>query len=213
MIVKIKYPRTPHVPWSPGINDDDIASNTSVLQDLIDAYPVVITEKMDGECTTMYNDHIHARSLSSGYHPSRTRVRQLHSRISYLIPDCWRICGENMQAVHSIKYDDLPDWFLAFSIWDEQNRCLDWANSMEWFDLLGVKTVPVLYHGILTIDQLTEFHERLLSQQEGYVIRNADSFDYDDFAKNVFKWVRPNHVRTDQHWMNNVMIENCLGSP
>ena len=60
---RIKYPRTPHFPWSPGATDDD-----KILQDLsvFDKQPVVITEKMDGENTTIYADgYIHARSLDS----------------------------------------------------------------------------------------------------------------------------------------------------
>jgi hypothetical protein len=179
------------------------------LSSLLENNEVVITEKMDGECTTMYIDHIHARSVSSGYHPSRCRVKSIHASIAHLIPPDWRVCGENLQAVHSIEYHQLPDWFLAFSIWNK-NKCLDWNNSMDWFELLGLKSVPVLYYGHIDLNQLETFHERLLPEQEGYVIRNAGSFDYDHFDQNVFKWVRPNHVQTDQHWMQAEMTENTV---
>lgn len=37
--------------------------------------PVVITEKMDGENTTLYRDGLHARSLDSRHHPSRNWVK------------------------------------------------------------------------------------------------------------------------------------------
>jgi len=42
-----KYPRTAHLPWSPGADDDDI------IIDTVDSFvgkEVVVTEKMDGEC-------------------------------------------------------------------------------------------------------------------------------------------------------------------
>ena len=204
----IKYPRTPHVPWSPGVQSDDITTNHALLSELLEKHQVVITEKMDGECTTMYTDHIHARSVSSGYHPSRSRVKGIHANIAHLIPSGWRICGENLQAVHSIEYNQLPDWFLAFSVWNEHNQCLDWTSSMDWFELMGLKPVPVLYCGHIDLNQLAAFHKGLLPEQEGYVIRNADYFDYESFDKNTFKWVRPNHVQTDQHWMQSEMIEN-----
>lgn len=38
---------------------------------------------------------------------------------------------------------------------------------------------------------------------EGIVIRNADSFPLEDFSKNVVKYVRKNHVQTDEHWKKN----------
>lgn len=206
-----KYPRTAHLPWSPGISSDDIKTNNTYLRMLLDSGPVVITEKMDGECTTMYCDHIHARSINSGYHISRSRVKQLHNKVGHLIPEGWRVCGENMQAHHSIHYDQLPDWFLGFSIWNDEDICLSWLDSLEWFELLGLKSVPILYHGLIDIDYLQEFHSSLdLSSQEGFVIRSAESFNFFDFSKNVFKWVRADHVHTDKHWMNKPMIENIL---
>lgn len=47
-------------------------------------------------------------------------------------------------------------------------------------------------------------------KHEGYVIRNADGFKYEDFASNVAKYVRANHVQTDSHWMHSELIKNQL---
>ena len=38
---------------------------------------------------------------------------------------------------------------------------------------------------------------------EGVVVRNIESFPLDDFSKNVVKYVRKNHVQTDEHWKKN----------
>ena len=35
---------------------------------------------------------------------------------------------------------------------------------------------------------------------EGFVVRNADSFNYNDFDKNVGKYVRYQHLKTDANW-------------
>lgn len=51
--------------------------------DLFLGQEVVVTEKIDGENTTMYPDHIHARSLDSNHHPSRNIVKQLHGQVNY----------------------------------------------------------------------------------------------------------------------------------
>lgn len=206
-----KYPRTPHVPWSPGISSDDIRANQSSLSELLSRGSVVITEKMDGESTTMYRDHIHARSIDSAHHQSRSRVKQIHSEICHLIPEGWRVCGENMQAEHSIHYEQLLDWFLVFSIWTAENHCLDWGNTLDWIELLGLRPVPILFQGDIDLNYLQEMHGSLdLSKQEGFVIRSYQSFDFAAFSKNVFKWVRRDHVETDQHWMNAPMVENAV---
>lgn len=38
---------------------------------------------------------------------------------------------------------------------------------------------------------------------EGVVIRNAGSYPIDEFSHNVVKYVRKNHVQTDQFWAKN----------
>jgi hypothetical protein len=45
---------------------------------------------------------------------------------------------------------------------------------------------------------------------EGYVVRLAARFHYQDFAHSVAKWVRAQHVQTDQHWMFAELIPNRL---
>lgn len=69
--MKIKYPRTLHLPSSEGItNSDKVLTDVSVLHNKY----WIITEKMDGENTTMMKDCIYARSLDSINHPSRNWV-------------------------------------------------------------------------------------------------------------------------------------------
>ena len=64
----VKYPRTPHLPWSEGAAEDDIVSSDA---DMFTGMEVVVTEKLDGENTTMTSEKVHARSLDSRDHPSR----------------------------------------------------------------------------------------------------------------------------------------------
>lgn len=49
---KIKYPRTMHLPRSPGATADDRIVDKSVLQEVA-SEPMVVTEKMDGTCARM----------------------------------------------------------------------------------------------------------------------------------------------------------------
>jgi hypothetical protein len=209
-----KYPRSYHLPWSPGATDDDriLSEIPWVGRDL------VITEKLDGENTTLYRDYYHARSLDSGYHPSRNWVKNFHAKFAHEIPPGWRICGENMQAKHSIKYDDMPGFFFVFSIWDEQNRCLSWDQTVEWAELLEVPTVPLLAdtRKLEDFDYNSPPPKELIKPSfskeiEGYVIRVADDFDYKDFRNSLGKYVREGHVdETRHHWQRRQMVENGL---
>lgn len=205
---RVKYPRTYHVPWSPNLqNDDRMMEDTSRW----DGMQVVITEKVDGENTTMYNDYMHARSLEYESAIWRDRIKPIHGAIKFDIPEGWRICGENMSAVHSIHYENLPSYFLMFSIWNDQNVCLSWDETREWAVLLGVSLVPTLYEGIWDETVCRIISDRLdVDKQEGLVIRPAGSFAFRDFRNVVGKWVRKAHVKTDQHWTRKPVEYNGL---
>jgi len=205
-----KYPRSFHLPWSRSYTHDD-----KVLKDVSHfiGKEVVVTEKLDGEGSTLYRDHMHARSIFSGNHESRHWLKQYHSTFSNDIPEDWRICGENVYAKHSIAYSALASYFYAFSVWNEENQCLSWDETEEWCSLLGIETVPVLYRGIFNEKLIHETYtkkSKLGGEQEGYVIRLAESFHYEDFSKSLAKFVRKNHVQTDAHWMHQEVKPNQL---
>ncbi|MEN3612948.1 RNA ligase family protein [Plantactinospora sp. ZYX-F-223] len=200
------YPRTPHLPWSPGVAADDLrVGDLSGLR----GREVVVTEKLDGENTTLYRDGLHARSLDSAHHPSRAWLKALHGRIAAGLPAGWRICGENLYARHSIGYQDLASWFYAFSVW-AGDHCLDWDRTVRVTRRLGLPLPPVLWRG--TFDERALRTLRLdPARQEGYVVRTVDGFARAEFAARVAKWVRRDHVRTDAHWMLAPVVPNGLG--
>lgn len=208
MSTYVKYPRTPHVPWSLGATDDD--KRLPNMHDFLGKV-VVITEKMDGENTTLYPDgHMHARSIDSAFHESRSWTKNFWSGIAHELPHNYRVCGENLYARHSIGYDDLESYFYGFSMWEE-GCCLSWGETVLWFRVLGIVPVPVLYHGIYDRAIIREIEEQFdTTASEGYVIRVADSFDLTDFTNNVAKWVREDHVQTDEHWSKRTVIPNKL---
>lgn len=204
----IKYPRTFHLPWSEGVTSDD-----KVLKsvDLFKNKRVIVTEKMDGENTTMYQNYIHARSIDSRHHDSRNWVKAFHSQICHNIPENWRVCGENLYAKHSIKYYNLESYFYAFSIWDANNKCLSWDDFIIWCNLIELTPVNVLYDGIFDENKLQSLYSTEdLTSHEGYVVRIADAFHFNDFKKSVAKFVRKNHVQTESHWMTQEIIPNEL---
>ncbi len=204
----VKYPRTYHLPWSGNINSDDRVIES--LEHFI-GKRVIVTEKMDGENTTMYNDYIHARSVDGRSHSSRDWVKSFWSKISHDIPEDWRLCGENLFAKHSILYDNLSSYFMGFSIWNEKNICLSWDETIEWFKLIGIESVPVIYDGIFDEEKLKALSKNNnWSGCEGYVLRVADEIHYSEFKNKAAKWVRENHIQTVKHWMYGQKIEKNI---
>lgn len=203
---RVKYPRTRHVPWSPGATSDDILSES--LRPL-HGRRVVVTEKMDGENTSLYRDGLHARSLDSRHHQSRNWVKAMHGSMSHLIPEGWRVCGENLYALHSIAYSSLASFFLVFSIWDENNNCLSWQDTVEWTRVLGLCHVPQIYEGGYD-DALLRGLKPDTEVSEGYVVRPAEGFAFAEFGEMVAKWVRTNHVQSEEHWMYKAVVPNAL---
>lgn len=202
---RVKYPRTYHLPNSPGATKDDrILSNARGFTGV----NVVVTAKQDGENTSFYRDGLHARSLSYAPHPSRDRVKALHASIAHEIPETWRICGENLFAKHSIHYQHLKSYFQVFSIWDGL-RCLAWDETVEWSAMLGLQTVPVLYRGNAFVPYTPDrFHDG--DELEGYVVRLTREFRYSEFRSAVAKYVRADHVQTHGHWMRDQVVPNGI---
>lgn len=175
---------------------------------------VIATIKMDGENTTMYSDHIHARSLDSAHHESRTLVKQIHGQLKHLIPNDLRVCGENMQACHSIYYTGLPAYFIIFNIW-QGDRCLSYEETMMWIDEFRAQGVPcshtpIFYQGLFDIDIITKIFKQNFEKHEGFVVRDIESFSLVDFSSHVGKYVRKGHVQTSEHWLNERMLLNRL---
>lgn len=191
-----KYPRTEYI--------DELEDSPFIGRE------VVITEKMDGENTSMYKDYIHARSIDGINFTHQDWVRCFHAGIKHLIPKEVKICGESMYAVHSISYSNLESYFLGFAVHDE-NVVWSWDDTIALFGLLDIKSVPVLFEGICGKFTILDTIGALdLNKSEGIVIRDRCEFSLDLFHHYTAKWVRPNHVQTDEHWRHRPIIKNSL---
>jgi len=204
-----KYPRTLHLPWSEGKGDDDKIL-TSI--DHFQGKDIIISVKLDGECSSLYPNYFHVRSLDSANHESQTWLKNFHNSFKHLIPENYRICGENLFAKHSIHYHNLTSYFQVFSIWNN-DICLDWKDTECFCMKLNLQIVPVLYKGQFSEDMLKTIAKRKEhenDEMEGYVVRIAESFSYNEFSLSVAKFVRKNHVQTDEHWKDKKVIKNNL---
>lgn len=206
---KVKYPRTLHLPFS-----KSITSNDKVLHNYLDYFKgkkVVITEKMDGENMTIYNDYFHSRSITANKKEYQTYMYSLIVHIQQELSDNIRLCAEYMYATHSIKYDNLQGYLYLLSVWDN-NKCLSWDKVKEYSDKYNLPIPLELYTGIFSEKELLKSIKIAENNgSEGVVMRVYDSFDYDNFSTNVVKYVRENHIQTDSSWGKDIQINNILG--
>ncbi len=234
-----KYPRTYHVPFSPGATSDDkrLASLHSFLH-----RPVILTEKMDGSNTCLETENVFARSHESGppRHASFNELKVLHQSIRHFLLPNHQYFGEWVRAGHSLGYTALPAYWMLFGIRDKNNGVwLDSWNFEEITDNLNyyaptpISTVPFIQCNIFTnvkelenailtaakeestcgsteIDQELRYFTDQRNEREGVVIRWAEKFKDADFPNAVAKYVRANHVKTPEHWLNQAIVWNEL---
>lgn len=214
-----KYPRTPHLPWSPGGTSDDrriLDVSTLINVDL------VITEKCDGSNLTYTRDQVLARSHGQApTHPSFALAKATHAGLRGSIEEGLSLFCEYCYAVHSIEYEGLPGYSLLFGVREDRGgRWWPWTMVELQAQVLGLATVPVLFRGQVSSERalrgLTDALAREPSAfggpREGVVVRLAGEFQDPAFARSVAKWVRAGHVQTDEHWMHQAPRAQRLGS-
>lgn len=215
--VSAKYPRTFHFPWSPGgTSDDKRLADVSALVGV----EIVVTEKCDGSNLTYTRKNVFSRSHSGPPpHPSFDLAKATHGRIAHMISEGISIFCEYCYAVHSITYDALPNYSLVFGVRDDVSGLFwDWDMVVAQAADLGLPTVPVLFRGVVgSVDELRTLVEQLSrgssvfgGPREGVVTRVASQFPEDVFSHKVAKWVRKDHVQTDEHWMHQAIVPQKL---
>ena len=211
-----KYPRTPHLLWSEGINSEEriIASVDGLLNT-----PLVLTEKMDGSNVCLERESVYARSHNDApQHESFNALKALHAAVRHSIPLEWQVFGEWLWARHSIAYERLPAYLLLFGIRDQSNGMwLAWDEQERWVAAQGLSLVPLLWQGVCHTEE--ELRERIQAhkdrptcsqEQEGVVVRVGAAISDEAFAQCIAKWVRPHHVQTDNRWREQQITRNRL---
>ena len=204
-----KYPRSFHLPWSPGGTSDD--KRMADVGPLL-GVELVITEKCDGSNLTYTRKNVFSRSHAGPpSHPSFDLAKATHGQIGYLIAEGLSVFCEYCYAIHSIEYEGLPDYSLVFGVRDDvRNVWWDWDMVVVQASDLGLPTVPVLFRGVVGSERELEALTTALAGEpsafggarEGVVVRLAGEFPDDRFAQSLAKWVRSDHVTTDEHWLH-----------
>jgi hypothetical protein len=205
-----KYPRTKHFPFSPGSTSDDKFMSEEDYESLIGEH-LVFTEKLDGSNVCLTRDAVYSRSHSGPPgHVSFNPLKSLHSVLRHTIDNDVSVFGEWCYAVHSIEYSVLQHHLNIFGVRDDTTgRWWDWDYVELMAAELSVPTVPVLLEGAVgdkkKLQKIIESFASLSSVygpvREGLVVRKYyDVYQDNEKLMGLGKWVRANHVQTDEHW-------------
>lgn len=218
MSLSRKYGRTFHYPFSPGTTSDD-RFNHEYWNDIKSIKELVHTEKLDGENSCLNQYGVFARSHAAPtLHPWANYLKERWSMIRNDLGEL-EIFGENLYAIHSIQYLNLEHHFYVFAV-RHLDQWLSWEEVKFYAALLDFPTVPEIQR--VLPDQQKNFetevqnivqgeskfesvdaHTQAACTMEGIVSRNTAAYPVASFKQNVFKYVRKNHVKTDEHWTRN----------
>lgn len=214
-----KYPRSAHLPWSPGGTSDD--KRMVAVSGLI-GVELVITEKCDGSNLTYTREHVFARSHGGPpAHPSFALAKATQATLASHLAEGISVFCEYCYAVHSIEYHSLPGYSLVFGVRsDALDLWWDWDRVTALASELSLPTVPVLFRGSVKTKRELQRLTNALAQEpssfggprEGVVVRTAAAFPNAEFRRCLGKWVRQDHVQTDEHWQSQTIRVQPLGT-
>jgi hypothetical protein len=217
-----KFPHTPHLAWlgSHSPRQDKVLSPPEARELL--SGEVLIEEKVDGanlglsvgpsgELRAQNRGNYLGPRAHPQFQPLWPWLEALRDALLQALGPHLILFGEWCFAVHSLRYDRLPDWFLAFDVYDRRaQRFWSSARRDALVSVLGLARVPTLARGHFSLEELTRLlgHSRLAQgPMEGLYARR----DEGDFLLARAKLVRPEFVQAiDTHWSSRPLERNAL---
>mgnify|MGYP005818105165 CR=1 FL=1 len=224
----LRFPHTPHLAWlGPGAPRDDKVLAPAEAQALLAGEVVVVEEKLDGAnlgLSLAPDGGLRAQNRGQYlYEPHAGQFARLpgwlaqhEAALREVLTPQLILFGEWCALTHSIAYTALPDWFMAFDVYDrESKRFWSLARRNALLQRIGIAAVPEVAHGRLTLDALKRLLEAIPSacgapHVEGFVLRR----DAGDWCEARAKIVRADFVQAiDIHWRRRAPVPNRLALP
>lgn len=207
-----KYPRTLHLPFSPGKGSDDKVMSEKEFESFV-GEEIIFSEKLDGSNVCLTKESCFSRShFGPPTHASFNGLKEFHKMVSSDLDPNLSVFAEWACAVHSIRYSILPSYLFIIGVRNDLTG--EWWSydevkvMSEW---LRAPTVPMLLRGqvgdkaklkkiILDLASLSSIYGK---EREGVVISKVSGITADDSNRlcGVGKMVRAGHVQTSEHWL------------
>ncbi|KAI0701247.1 ATP dependent DNA ligase [Cerioporus squamosus] len=228
-VALFKFPRTAHLLDLGSATSDDIVS--TILSPMVgDDCHVVITEKVDGAnmgfSLSADRTQILVQNRSHYVNPaSHEQFRRLGAWVERHRADLMRVLDRDLlfaqryvlfvewlAATHSIAYSLLPDWLLAFDLYD---RSLDrWADRRTLEALLegtDIRLVPVLHEGRMwTEEELRRAVQQPSKFYDGPVEGVYVKVEKQGRVVSRGKVVRADFISGKEHWSRGPLRLNAV---
>lgn len=217
------FPRTKHLPYKPNASINDLIATEEEVKPIFGREGLInIEEKIDGASIGIClhpelgliirnKDHI----LRKGYYKETAAKEQFKSIWNwyYKNEDKFKILnvlgpyavyGEWCVAQHGIYYNRLPDWFIAYDVFDyEEQKFLAPPQARKLLKNLGFSLPHLWLQGMELMDYrecefFTNFPSRLIENTEnnmdfaeGIYLKTYD----ENYVVDRFKMVRQNFIR------------------
>lgn len=224
------FPRTQHLPLEPNATSDDRVASEREMKDFLAQPHVYIQEKIDGANSgiALYNGHPLVRNrnhiLNKAYAPRKTpaqtqfsaiwtwfytnqkKLEKLEKKLGFL-PSVY---GEWLFAQHVIAYDKLPDWFIAYDIYDHERKLfIDPNDAIEALKSVGFATAPNLAVDVRNTSELLALRDGPSAfadtPREGIYLKSSDGLKVTGRFKMVAPW-----YKSDDDWNKKALTKNKL---
>ena len=220
-----KFPPTPHLLWlGPGTPREDKLLAPPEAIDFLSG-EVIVEEKVDGANLGLSLDpsgRLRAQSRGNYLAPGRSHAQwnplwpwlaERRTALEEGLQGGLMLFGEWCYARHSIPYDALPDWFLAFDLFEIHSRCF-WSveRRSQWIKDRDIVPVPQVSCGRFQRNQLPA----LMGQSkvghvpmEGIYLRREKAGHLEARAKQVSVAFKQ---QIEEHWTRRALVPNRLSA-
>ena len=218
-----RFPHTPHLAWlGSGKPRDDKVLDGGEAREILSS-DVIVEEKVDGanlgfsvgeDATLRVQNRGSFLDLESPVGQWKSLKRWLGGRrqaFAEALGFDLMLFGEWCYAVHSLRYTRLPDWFLAFDVYDRGKRefwSVDRRNELT--RELNLSVVPERGRACFDLARLQDLLNRSMltdDPPEGLYVRREE----DGRLLQRAKLVRPEFVQDiGEHWSKRSIEVNQL---
>jgi atypical dual specificity phosphatase len=218
----IKFVRTKHLLNLGSATRDDLLLDKDEANVFLNT-EIWLEEKIDGANMGIsikdYKLVVQNRShyVDSSYH---SQFKLLDNWINDHSEDLWVILedeskilyGEWVYALHSIHYKSLPDYFIAFDIYDINERRFYSRERLEKvLENTSINIIPIVKKSVFKsiseigdlVNSKSQFYDGPI---EGLYIRKCNN----KWLEHRAKIVRSNFLSGNQHWSKNILTKNIL---
>lgn len=224
------YPRTPHLPHNPTVALGDYVATEDEVRPLFlpSDLHICIEEKVDGancgmslvdgEAVIRNRNHV----LRKGYLKDTAAKKQFlpawnwfyENRKAFEVLEGYTVYGEWTLALHGIRYDNLPTFFIAYDLYDQESgNFVATHRARAMMEEAGLAVVPLLHTGpIGGWDELTALCNgpsaySTQDKREGVYVKVSDQ----KWVTGRYKMVRPDYIQ-GALWDEKVITKNRQAS-